>query len=169
VTVSVRVAHPFRYLSLAACLGPTFWALMAGWSLLLSAFGVPEMELFVLARPAENLTAIVLTSVSVAWLLRVPIARADRKDATWLAAVSTVLGGALYMFLSLAIGVAFGSEHEGPLSNALGLMMGVIFGGMFSIAFLPVTLPLGWVSIQWLGRVSGGLVGDRVLSAPQTS
>lgn len=157
--VRTNLRHPVRFLLSAACLGTAFWALMGLGSRLSYALNSPEMKMFVLDPDPVILTSFVLTSMSVAWLLRAPIAHADLGSAVRLSLASSVLGGALYMLFFFVGALVFKEEaSEGLGTILLGTISGVLLGAVFSLGFLPVTLPLGWVSILLLRRASGGLM-----------
>lgn len=157
--VRTNLRHPVRFLLSAACLGTAFWALMGLGSRLSYTPNSPEMEMFVPDPHLVILTSLVLSSMSVAWLLRAPIAHADLGSAVRLSLASSVLGGALYMLFFFGGALVFNEEASVGLGTILaGTIGSVLLGAVFSLFFLPVTFPLGWVSILLLRRASGGLL-----------
>lgn len=147
-----------RYVLLALGFGPLLYVVLAfATELLPWTKGLPELDLL-LGPTWQVATSYSLASGVVAWLLRGWIRR-TRGSNTWLCALTAlVLGGAVFMCFRLWVGnwweVREHYNEEGLLPAIgfflLGSFSGALLGGLFSIFYLPVALPVLWLAILGL-------------------
>lgn len=147
-----------RYVLLALAFGPVFYVVLAFATRLFPwTKSLPELDLL-LGPPWQVATSFSLASGVVAWLLRGWFLRTRGTNTLLCAFTALVLGGALFMCFRLWVGSwwEFREVHdEKGLVAAIGFLLlssfsGAFLGGLFSLFYLPVALPLVWLGILGL-------------------